>query len=45
MIYNIGTPFRPKEIESFMLIGKDPDTGNIYYEDYVALLMKQNNQT
>ncbi len=35
-----GTPFRPKELESFMMIAKDPETGNIYYEDYVALLMK-----
>lgn len=35
-----GTPFRPKELESFMMVAKDPETGNIYYEDYVALLMK-----
>lgn len=37
-----GTPFRPKELESFMLVARDPETGNIYYEDYVALLMKNN---
>ncbi len=35
-----GTPFRPKELESFLLVARDPETGNIYYEDYVALLMK-----
>ena len=35
-----GTPFRPKELEAFMLVAKDAETGNIYYEDYVALLMK-----
>ena len=35
-----GTPFRPKELEAFLMVGKDPETGNIYYEDYVALLMK-----
>lgn len=40
-----GTPFRPKELESFMMVAKDPETGNIYYEDYVALLMKNSNQT
>lgn len=39
-----GTPFRPKELETFMMTAKDPETGNIYYEDYVALLMKNNNQ-
>lgn len=35
-----GTPFRPKELEAFLMVAKDPETGNIYYEDYVALLMK-----
>eukprot|EP01039_Chlorochromonas_danica_P009021 gene9021-9956_t len=39
-----GTPFRPKEMEAFLLVAKDPETGNIYYEDYVAMLMK-NSQT
>jgi calmodulin len=38
-----GTPFRPKELELFMMEAKDPETGNIYYEDYVALLMKNQN--
>jgi Ca2+-binding EF-hand superfamily protein len=33
-----GTPFREKEIEGFMSRAKDLETGNIYYEDYVALL-------
>jgi len=35
-----GTPFRPKELESFFLVAKDPENGNIYYEDYIALLTK-----
>ena len=35
-----GTAFRPKELENFMMVAKDPDTGNIFYEDYVALLTK-----
>lgn len=38
-----GTPFRPKELEAFLLVAKDSETGNIFYEDYVALLMKNNN--
>lgn len=40
-----GTAFRPKELEAFMLVAKDPETGNVYYEDYVALLMKATNQS
>ena len=35
-----GTGFRPKELEAFLLIAKDSDSGNIYYEDYIALLTK-----
>lgn len=35
-----GTFFRPKELENFMLAAKEPDSGNIYYEDYIALLCK-----
>eukprot|EP01036_Dinobryon_divergens_P029990 gene29990-39169_t len=35
-----GAPFRPKELEAFMQAAKDPTTGNIFYEDYVALLIK-----
>ncbi|CAM9117519.1 unnamed protein product [Ascophyllum nodosum] len=31
-----GTPFRAKEIEAFMSVAKDPETGHIYFEDYVA---------
>lgn len=38
-----GTPFRPKELEDFLKMAKDPETGNIYYEDYVAVLMKGQN--
>ncbi|CAM9461904.1 unnamed protein product [Chrysoparadoxa australica] len=37
-----GTPFREKEIESFMTVAKDAETGHIYYEDYVALLTADN---
>lgn len=40
-----GTPFRPKELEAFMLVAKDPETGNVYYEDYVSQLMKHTNQS
>jgi len=40
-----GTPFRPKEIDAFLSVARDPETGNIYYEDYVALLMKNSNQS
>lgn len=35
-----GTPFREKEIEAFMNAAKDPQTGRVYYEDYIALLVK-----
>ena len=35
-----GTEFRNPELEAFFLVAKDPDTGLIYYEDYIALLMK-----
>lgn len=38
-----GTPFQHRELEAFMMVAKDPVSGNIFYEDYVALLMK--NQT
>ena len=33
-----GTPFREKEIDNFMSVAKDLETGHIYYEDYVAHL-------
>jgi Ca2+-binding EF-hand superfamily protein len=36
-----GTPFRPKELENFFAAAKDPETGNIYYEDYIALISKK----
>mmetsp|Transcript_1072 Transcript_1072/g.2236 ORF Transcript_1072/g.2236 Transcript_1072/m.2236 type:complete len:165 (-) Transcript_1072:10-504(-) len=36
-----GTPFRPKELENFFAVAKDPETGNIYYEDYIALISKK----
>ncbi len=31
-----GTPFRTKELEAFMLLAKNVETGNIFYEDYIA---------
>jgi len=40
-----GTPFQPREMETFLLVAKDAETGNIYYEDYVAMLMKNTNQS
>jgi Ca2+-binding EF-hand superfamily protein len=30
--------FREKEIEDFLRVAKDPDTGYIHFEDYVSLL-------
>ncbi len=36
-----GTPFRPKEMEAFMLAVRDNENkNNIYYEDYVSNLQK-----
>lgn len=35
-----GTAFRPEELESFFAVAKDPETGNVYYEDYVSSLVK-----
>jgi Ca2+-binding EF-hand superfamily protein len=32
--------FRAKEVEAFFLQAKDPETGNIYYEDYISQLTK-----
>lgn len=40
LLLSKGTPFRVKEVEAFFAVSKDPDTGNIYYEDYVNLLYK-----
>jgi len=36
-----GTAFRPNEVEQFLEAAKDPETGNIYYEDYVELLFNK----
>lgn len=36
-----GTAFRPNEVEQFLEAAKDPETGNIYYEDYVELLFSK----
>ena len=38
-------PLQGKEVESFIAAAKDSETGDVYYEDYVALLSKlaQNN--
>jgi hypothetical protein len=33
-------PFRPKELETFFSVAKDPETGNVYYEDYISQLDK-----
>ena len=33
-----GTPFRDKEIDSFLQVAKDPDTGLVYFEDYISLM-------
>jgi Ca2+-binding EF-hand superfamily protein len=30
--------FKEKEIEDFMRVAKDPETGLIHFEDYIALL-------
>ena len=35
-----GTAFRSEELESFYAFAKDPETGNVYYEDYVSWLYK-----
>ncbi|TYZ69352.1 hypothetical protein PybrP1_008914 [[Pythium] brassicae (nom. inval.)] len=35
-----GTPFREKELEAFLGVAKDPQTGRIYYEDYIAVFMQ-----
>jgi Ca2+-binding EF-hand superfamily protein len=35
-----GTAFRPKELDQFMVVAKDSSNGNVYYEDYIALLTK-----
>ena len=32
-------PFRPAEIDSFLKVATDKETGRIYYEDYVSLLI------
>jgi len=37
-----GVPFREKEVEAFLEVAKDKETGHIYYEDYVGLLYRQN---
>jgi len=33
-----GAAFREKELDQFMQVAKDLETGNVYYEDYIALL-------
>ncbi|CAM9989840.1 unnamed protein product [Pylaiella littoralis] len=38
LLVSKGTSFRAKEIEAFLSIAKDPETGHIYFEDYVASL-------
>ncbi|OQR93072.1 hypothetical protein ACHHYP_02945 [Achlya hypogyna] len=36
-----GTPFREKELEGFLHVAKDAETGKIYYEDYISLLTQE----
>jgi calmodulin len=36
-----GTPFRSKELDTFFQVAKDSETGNVYYEDYIALMSKK----
>ncbi|CAM9935147.1 unnamed protein product [Ectocarpus sp. 4 AP-2014] len=38
LLVSKGTPFRAKEIEAFLSVAKDTETGHIYFEDYVASL-------
>jgi calmodulin len=40
LLVSKGTAFRPKELEAFLAVAKDGDSGNIYYEDYVSLLFR-----
>tara|TARA_A100001015_G_scaffold310979_1_gene413326 strand:+ start:5758 stop:6249 length:492 start_codon:yes stop_codon:yes gene_type:complete len=39
-----GTAFRPKEMEDFMMLAKDPETGNVYYEDYIYAATRARNK-
>jgi Ca2+-binding EF-hand superfamily protein len=36
-----GTPFRAKEVDSFLSRAKDMETGRIYYEDYIAMMVSE----
>ena len=36
-----GTPFRAKEVDSFLSRAKDMETGRIYYEDYIAMMTQE----
>lgn len=38
LVGDFGTPFREKEVEAFLSVAKDLETGNIFYEDYIALV-------
>lgn len=35
-----GEAFRPQELDDFYMIAKDPDTGRVFYEDYVGSTAK-----
>ena len=39
-----SAPFREKECEQFQRVAMDMDSGNIFYEDYVALVCAGNEQ-
>lgn len=41
LLCKMGTPFRNKEIEAFLTVSKDLQTGRVYYQDYVCLLARQ----
>lgn len=36
-----GMPFRDKELDAFMAVARDMETGHIFYEDYIALLLTE----
>lgn len=41
LLVSKGTPFRDKEIDAFFSVARDMETGHIYYEDYIALLLSE----
>ncbi len=39
-LVNNELPFQPNELNTFLNLVKEPQTGNIYYEDYATLFPK-----